>query len=177
MINQISLKWRLVGMVVDKDIKVWKVLTQLDFDNTSEGVSMLLSKGYRVSEWVEDIYCRDSSEKVNINFPVKLARVEVSSLGFTEPVTLTKIYERLGTFGLGLVSPELALSCRMNYSEQPTGEWLRFATPLHSMIDSDGVPHLPKLGRALGHYFIATYWAYENAIFYPHNEFVVALNN
>ena len=41
------------------------------------------------------------------------------------------------------------------------------------MIDTDGVPHLPKLGRALGKYFIETYWAYPNAIFHPHNEFII----
>ena len=61
----------------------------------------------------------------------------------------------------------------MQYDEQKTGEWLRFATPLDSMIDSDGVPHLPKLGRALNKYFIETYWSYPEAIFHPHNEFVV----
>ena len=37
----------------------------------------------------------------------------------------------------------------------------------------DGIPHLPKLGCALGKYFIETYWAYPDAIFHPHNEFVV----
>ena len=30
------------------------------------------------------------------------------------------------------------------------GEWLRIATNMKSMIDSDNVPHLPKLGRAFG---------------------------
>jgi len=41
------------------------------------------------------------------------------------------------------------------------------------MIDSDGVPHLPKLGRALGMYFLETYWSYPDAVFHTHNEFVV----
>ena len=41
------------------------------------------------------------------------------------------------------------------------------------MIDDDKVPHLPKVGYALNTYFIETYWAYENAIFFPHNEFIV----
>ena len=42
-----------------------------------------------------------------------------------------------------------------------------------SMVDSDNVPHLPKLGKALNKMFIETYWAYPGAIFHPHNEFVV----
>jgi len=42
------------------------------------------------------------------------------------------------------------------------------------MVDTDGVPHLPKFGKALNKYFIETYWSDKNAIFHPHNEFVVA---
>ena len=61
----------------------------------------------------------------------------------------------------------------MEYKIQPKGEWLRFATPLNSMIDEDGVPHLPKLGSALGFLFIETYWSYPDAIFHPHNDFIV----
>jgi len=44
---------------------------------------------------------------------------------------------------------------------------------MNSLIDSDGVPHLPKLGKALNRFFIETYWSYPKAIFHPHNKFVV----
>ena len=73
-----------------------------------------------------------------------------------------------------LVQPDVALRARLYYKEQKKGEWLRFATPMKSMVDTDGVPHLPKFGKALNKYFIETYWSYKNAIFHPHNEFVVA---
>ena len=69
--------------------------------------------------------------------------------------------------------PEIAFILRMEYKNQPTSEWLRIATPLNSMIDRDGIPHLPKLGSALGNYYIETYWAWPEAIFHPHNEFLV----
>ena len=32
---------------------------------------------------------------------------------------------------------------------------------------------MPKLGKALNKYFIETYWSYPDAVFHPHNEFVV----
>ena len=35
------------------------------------------------------------------------------------------------------------------------------------MIDSDGIPHLPKIGYALNKYFLETYWAYPKAVFSP----------
>jgi len=93
-------------------------------------------------------------------------------LGFKKPTTLKKFYKKL-KIKYNLVNPAIALFARSIYDEQKTGEWLRFATPMRSMIDSDGVPHLPKLGKALKLYFIETYWSYPKAIFHPHNEFVV----
>ena len=69
--------------------------------------------------------------------------------------------------------PEIALILRGDYTEQPKTEWLRVATPLNAMIDRDGVPHLPKLGSALGNLYVETYWAWPEAIFHPHNEFIV----
>ena len=75
--------------------------------------------------------------------------------------------------GFSCVPPDVALVTRFHYEEQPTREWLRFAVPIGSMIDSDGLAHLPKLGKALGAFFIDTYWANPDRIFHPHNEFVV----
>ena len=42
---------------------------------------------------------------------------------------------------------------------------------LNSLVDIDGVPHLPKIGKALG-FFLETYWSYPDAIFHPKNEFI-----
>tara|TARA_B100000886_G_C20161176_1_gene382153 strand:- start:234 stop:626 length:393 start_codon:yes stop_codon:yes gene_type:complete len=102
-----------------------------------------------------------------------LYRLTVKKLGFNKATKLKEIYSKIIKEGYELVPPDIALRTRLKYKEQKVGEWLRFATPLKSMIDSDGVPHLPKLGKALGKYFIETYWSYPRAIFFPHNEFVV----
>ena len=82
------------------------------------------------------------------------------------------IYKKAKKLGYDLVPPEIAIYTRLLYKNQKKGEWLRFATPMNSMVDVDGVPHLPKLGRALGYFFVETYWSYPKAIFHPHNEFV-----
>ena len=109
----------------------------------------------------------------NIILPLSLVRISLKDLGFTGPTELDKVYEKSKLENLSLVEPSIALLCREFYLEQSTGEWLRFATPFESMIDPDGVPHLPKLGKALNLYFVETYWSYPKAIFHPHNEFVV----
>ena len=97
----------------------------------------------------------------------------MSQLGFAKPTKLKDIYKNLKKKNFKLVPPDVALRARFVYLNQKKGEWLRFATPFNSMIDADGVPHLPKLGSALGKFFIETYWSYPDAIFHPHNEFIV----
>lgn len=142
-----------------------------------ECVEMLLKKNYQVSHWIRDIAKRTETDFKNIKFPVTLIRVKVSELGIKSATTLKTIYIQLENNNFKLVDPLIAINSRFYYDEQPRGEWLRFATPFNSMIDSDGVPHLPKLGQGLGMYFLETYWSYPDAIFHPHNEFVVQKNS
>ena len=79
----------------------------------------------------------------NIKFPVVLTRVKVSELGVKSATTLKTIYNLLEKNNLKLVNPLVAINARFYYDEQPKGEWLRFGVPFNSMIDSNGIPHLP----------------------------------
>tara|TARA_B100000945_G_C20126257_1_gene477212 strand:- start:86 stop:583 length:498 start_codon:yes stop_codon:yes gene_type:complete len=154
-------------------IKVWKSLKTSDYKNIDQCVNKLKKKNIIVSHWILDII-KNKRNKIKITKKnIYLYRITVASLGFKKATTLKKIYEKIKKRKYLLVTPDVALRTRLIYKEQKTGEWLRFATPLRAMIDSDNVPHLPKLGRALGKYFIETYWSYPQAVFHPHNEFVV----
>ena len=155
----------------------WKIIKECKFKNMRECVEMLLKKNYQVSHWIRDIAKRTETDFKNIKFPVTLIRVKVSELGIKSATTLKTIYSLLENNNFKLVDPLIAINSRFYYDEQPKGEWLRFAVPFNSMIDSDGVPHLPKLGQGLGMYFLETYWSYPDAIFHPHNEFVVQKNS
>ncbi len=129
----------------------------------------------KLSPWIEDIAKINNFQFGRYKFPFNLVRKSLNEFGLDKPTELQEVYKHALKFGFKLVPPEIAIYTRELYRDQPTGEWLRFATPLDSMIDSDGVPHLPKLGRALGCDFVETYWAYPKAIFHPHNEFVMAV--
>ena len=153
--------------------KVWKVIKETKFDNMHDCVELLLKKNYVVSHWIRDIAKRTKTDFKKINFPVELIRVKVSDLGIKSPTTLKTIYELLGKNDLKPLDPLIAINARFYYDEQPKGEWLRMAVPLDSMIDSDGIPHLPKLGQGLDLLFLETYWSYPGAVFHPHNDFVV----
>jgi len=151
----------------------WKIIEKFEHKNIQKYIDELKSKNYILSEWIIDVFRDYKSNIKEDEFPITLHRIFVKDLGISEPTTLKKIYEEISNNGYELVQPELVLIARLKYNEQKTGEWLRFATPFNSLVDSDNVPHLPKLGKALNRFFIETYWSYPEAIFHPHNEFVV----
>jgi hypothetical protein len=153
-------------------MKKWKTIKEIKFKNSIDLVEDLKKKSIKTSEWIDNIFSQKKFEIESIQLPVNLYRVSLKSLGLNKQTELDHVYEIAKLTGFKLVNPILALVSRELYLEQPTGEWLRFATPFDSMIDSDGVSHLPKLGKALNSYFIETYWSYPKAIFHPHNEFV-----
>lgn len=153
-------------------IKKWKVIREFNFIDTLALLKFMDKNNYYYSPWIRNIV-----NKYNYNFksyfkPIELYRISLNDLEFKRPTVLKDVYSKSIDHGFKLINPELALLTRLFYNEQPQGEWLRFATPFNSMIDEDGIPHLPKIGKALNSFFIETYWAYENAIFHPHNEFV-----
>ena len=157
--------------------KIWKTIEPKSYKNISQCIKDLKKQGFYVSVWIEDII-KNKRNKITITKKkVNLYKIKISSLGFKKPTTLKNIYKKFKKNNFECVPPDIALRTRFFYNEQKTSEWLRFATPMNAMIDSDKTPHLPKLGKALNKYFIETYWSYPGAIFHPHNEFVVTKKN
>jgi len=164
---------------IKKKLKVWKEIDfgKLRLKKTRDVFSFIDKKNIYISPWIIDIFKNKKNKFILPKFKVYLYIIKVSDLGFKGPTTLEKIYKKLKQNEFKLVNPVIALVARKYYLNQKKGEWLRFATPFNSMIDQDNVPHLPKLGSALGKLFIETYWSYKKAIFHPHNQFVVELND
>ena len=153
-------------------IKSWKILKP-KYKNISQCLIDLRKNKVILSHWIIDII-KNKKNKIKItNVKVRLYRIKVKDLGFKKPTTLKLIYKKVKELNYQLVPVDIALRSRLFYKNQKKGEWLRIATEMKSMVDSDNVPHLPKLGKALNKFFIETYWAYPGATFHPHNEFVV----
>jgi hypothetical protein len=157
--------------------KIWKILDKPSYKDIFQCLTDLKKNKVIVSPWIEDII-KNKKNRIKItNTKVRLYRIKVKDLGFKKPTTLKLVYTKLKKLNFELVPIDIALRVRLIYKNQKKGEWLRIATEMKSMIDSDNVPHLPKLGKALNKFFIETYWAYPEAIFHPHNEFVVCKND
>ena len=151
---------------------LWKKIKKIEFNNVDDCLKKLKKQAF-LSPWIIDIFNKKKRKSYKSYKNLEVHRIRVKSLGFNKPTILEKIYKKLKKENYCLVEPELALYFRLIYRKQPKGEWLRIAVPFKSMIDSDGVPHLPKLGRALNKNFIETYWSYPKAVFHPHNDFLV----
>ena len=158
-------------------VKVWKIIKPSKRKTIKQELNYLKKRGIILSPWIENIYLNKKNKLKLSNNTIKLYKLSVKNLGFKRATTLEKIYKKIKLQKYLLVQPDIALRTRLLYKEQKTGEWLRFATPFNCLIDTDNVPHLPKLGKALNKYFIETYWAYKKAIFHPHNEFIVCKND
>lgn len=153
--------------------KPWKVLNKPKYNKIKDCLSDLKKNNVILSHWIIDILKNKKNKIVITKKKIKLYRLKVKNLGFNKPTDLKKIYDRIKELNYQLVPVDIALRVRLKYKNQKKGEWLRIATNMNSMIDSDNVPHLPKLGKALNKMFIETYWSYPGAIFHPHNEFVI----
>ena len=151
-------------------MKKWCELSLKGDESASNIVLKLIANDIKISDWIVDISLGLNS---NLKKKYDLWLVSLGDLGFNGPTKIKDFYAEMEKNGYTTVPPEIALILRGDYTEQPKTEWLRVATPLNAMIDRDGVPHLPKLGSALGNLYVETYWAWPEAIFHPHNEFIV----
>ncbi len=144
------------------------------FSNSKELIDEFKKKKIIASLWIEKFLEKNKTIKNKDLFPCKLYIINLrKDLGIKKPTYLREIYKRIKRKGYKLVEPEIAIYARLLIKQKKPGEWLRFATPLKSMVDTDGIPHLPKIGYGLSKYFIETYWSYPKAIFHPKNDFIV----
>ena len=145
------------------------------FKNGKSLLLKLKKNKIALSPWIED-YLLKQTLFLNIHksYPCALYKIHLKKdLGVKKEIFLKDIYKLIKKNNYQLIRPEIALYSRIFIKQKQLGTWIRFATPLNSMIDSDGIPHLPKIGYALNKYFLETYWAYPKAVFHPHNYFIV----
>ena len=151
---------------------LWKKIKKIPFENVGTCLKQVKKKSV-ISPWIEDIFLKKKKIKYTKYQNFEIHRLTLKKIGFKKATKLKEVYKVFKKLNFELVPPEIAIYLRLVYVKQPKGEWLRISVPFNSMIDSDGVPHLPKLGKALGKFFLETYWSYPDAIFHPHNEFLV----
>lgn len=99
-----------------------------------------------------------------------LVRLKVGDLGFDHNPTTDEIYKKADELGLELCPAEVGPHLRLDYKDQPLGEYLYVA--MKQIAVPDGHPSVFELGRRADGLWLSTRWAGPGSGWTPHRELV-----
>jgi len=105
--------------------KVWKAIKLGDFANSFALRNALDAADCGVGDLAEEILARPAFTLAAAKTDVDLVVVSAAELGFAvEPASLGDIYSRAEMLGLSLAPAEVGPALRLQYFDQPMGEFL-----------------------------------------------------
>jgi hypothetical protein len=133
-------------VVIKRKFKTWKTIKLGTGLKTADDFRRALSDGgFRLSEWVNDILEKPAFTVATEETEVDLVKVTIAELGFKKGAQRDQIYERAEKLGLEFCSSEVGTQLRLQYKNQPNGEWIVVA--MEPIIDSDSDPWLFTVER------------------------------
>lgn len=87
----------------------------------------LTTGGFHIGNWGNDILGKPAFKVSSKLTEVDLVNLSVAELGFKDGATRKDIYERAISLGLELCPNEVGPQLRLQYKDQPMGEWLCIA--------------------------------------------------
>ena len=133
----------------------------------------LKDNGFSVSNWANDILEKPAFTVATEGTEVDLVKVTVAELGFKKGARRDQIYDRAKEFGLELCPPEVGPQLRLQYQDQPNGEWVFIG--MEPITDSDGdlnVFHVKRNGSGL---WLHGAWGYPDYVWSPGRQWVFRL--
>ena len=133
----------------------------------------LAQEKINVSRWAQDMM--KSPDFITLKNPETLnaVRLQVGDLGLKGNPTTEQIYTRIKELGLELCPAETGPHLRLDYKDQPNGEWLYIG--MKQITDSSGIPSVFELGRDEDGLWLGSDWAYPDDRWSPENEFLFSL--
>jgi hypothetical protein len=106
-------------------LEVWKTITLGKFANSFALRNALDAAGCGIGDLAEEILARPAFTLASSKTEVDLVVVSAADLGLAvESASLKDIYSRAENLGLGLAPAEVGPELRLQYFNQPTGEFL-----------------------------------------------------
>jgi hypothetical protein len=128
----------------------------------------LIGAGFRIGRWGDDILKR--VKVASKPTAVKIKIVTVAELGFPDGATRIQIYQKALSLGLQLCAAEVGPAMRLQYRDQPKGEWLLIG--MEPIIDSNGYPGVFNLASVFGKRWLCSPFAFSDDFwsdFWPAN--------
>ncbi|MBI2099358.1 hypothetical protein HYT45_03025 [Candidatus Uhrbacteria bacterium] len=165
------LRGELEVKAVERFFPIWKTLrlgtglkTAADFRGA------LQDSGHRIGEWASDILGKCSFKASLIEMEVDLVVTTVAELGFKNGATRENIYKRALEFGLKLCPPEVGPQLRLQYTDQPWGEWLLIG--MEPIAASGGYLRVFSVVRDDGGLWLDSYFGYPGSVWYGSDRWV-----
>src|SRR6185369_13564534 len=107
------------------DVQVWKTIFVGTFADTFALRNALDAAGCSIGDLAGQILARPAFSLSATKTSVELFAVSAAELGFeTDTASLADIYARARQLGFGLAAAEVAPQLRLQYFDQPIGEFL-----------------------------------------------------
>lgn len=146
-------------MKIWKTLKINKKITKQDLEKA----------GINVSSYAADILEKVEFKKETVD----LVKITVNELGFKNYATTEQIYAKAKELGLELCPAAVGPALRLEYKDQPKGEWLFIG--METIADRSGDPRVFRLGRHVDGLWLRNHWANPTDQWNPGNEFVFRL--
>ncbi len=150
----------------------WKTITLGAFQDVKSLTEALEKNGFRVSDWASGILGQPAFTMAAEKTKVKLVKITVAELGFSEGATYGEICDKAQESGFHLCPAETGPQLRLQYGDQPYGEWLTVA--MEPIADSDGRPSVFRVGRGVGDRWLASDWTDSDDFWRADAQFVFA---
>tara|TARA_Y100000310_G_scaffold31967_1_gene30312 strand:+ start:22595 stop:23299 length:705 start_codon:yes stop_codon:yes gene_type:complete len=157
------------------DWGVWKTVNLGTGLRTADDFrSAFKEGGFKASDWANDILGKPKFKASESKEKVNLAQVSVAELGFSEGGTTEQIFRRAKELGLELCPSEVGPQLRLQYKDQPEGEWIRIA--MNPITDSDGDPSVFNVGCVRVELWLNAFYASPGFVWLPGSVLVFCLS-
>ena len=131
------LSGELVVKEIERKFNVWKTINLGTGLKTADDFRKALKgRGFNIGNWANDILGKPAFTAATEATEIDLVKVTVAELGFKKGARHDQIYERAKELGLELCPSEVGPQLRLQYQDQPNGEWLLIG--MEPVADSDG---------------------------------------
>jgi hypothetical protein len=130
--------------------------------------------GINVTSYADDMMKSPDFTTLPMPELLNTVRLTVQDLGFDRGTPTTdQIYKKATKLGLDLCPAEVGPHLRLQYTDQPVGEW--FYVGMKQIAGSDGRPFVFGVERYGDGLWLYGYWAKPDDEWSPEDEFVFSL--
>lgn len=155
------------------EAKIRRSILEIGGKSSKQLEAELKEKKVNVSEYGQDMLRSKDFTTLKNPEQIKLVRLKVRDLGFKDGATTQEIYAKAEELGLELCPAEVGPNLRLQYTDQPLGEWFYIA--MKQISGRDGLPSVFRLGRYGDGLWLDDSWALPADGWFPGPGFVFRL--